>query len=84
MKHCISEFVFPTGPWAGAVNAYRMQRVGKQNLRDRGGFEGRVVEQEQGGGGQTLGESVTVHDCYATTTGWARKGADRLTHRRQV
>ena len=71
MKRCISEFVFPTG--RGFVNTYKMQRVGKQSRRDTGGFERRLLEREQGGGGQTLGESVTVHDCYAATMGWAGK-----------
>ena len=81
MKHCISEFVF--SDWAGACkhvqNAERWETVNEiGRLRKTGG------EREQGGGSQTLGESVTVHDYYATTTGWARKGAGRLTHRRQV
>ena len=49
-----------------------------------GSFEGRVVEQEQGGRSQTLCESVTVNDCYATTMGWGWKGADGETRRRQV
>ena len=27
-------------------------------------------------GSQTLGEKITVDDCYVTTTGWARKGTE--------
>ena len=27
-------------------------------------------------GSQTLGEKITVDDCYATTTEWARKGTE--------
>ena len=68
MKHCISEFVLPTG--RGSVNTHTMQSWG-QSQRDTGGFEGLVVEWEQG-------------DCYATIMRWVRKGADEVTHRRQV
>ena len=81
LKHCVSEFAF--SDCAGACKHIQHADSWGQSQRNMGSFEERVEEREQGDESQTIGESVTVDDCYATS-GWARKGADGVNHRRQV
>ena len=61
IKNCISEFVCLFSVGRGPVNTFKMQRVGRQSQTDTGGFEGRMMEREQVGGSQTLGEWRECH-----------------------